>query len=314
MRSGTRRLHLHTARTAISSPPSLRVAVIPLLLRAATVAPAGILPAHLPVACWHSVLPATSARSPPPRHEALSCWWEQREQERRGLLGPLCLVPWQAPPLRNAIELFRGMKRLSAQPLGSPVPFNPALTVLLAGPIYTALPGLYPPLPQSHFRHPLALRLLSAGQSARVLKQAASRKGAGERRGESEAEGRGKENRQQRGNWGKASSSLYQCWCCLPEREGGEERCQGRFPEPFAGDRMGNAVSLIIEQHQAPSEVFQEKCCHRNKTAVQIVRGRPTAMVAGAWAERRQEPLAGGEERCRAGGYLVLHPPLSNFQ
>lgn len=48
-------------------------------------------------------------------------------------------------------------------------PSAPALTVLLPGPIYTALPGLYPPLQQGQFRHLLALRLLSAGQSARVL-------------------------------------------------------------------------------------------------------------------------------------------------
>lgn len=125
MRRGTPRLHLHASRTAISPPPSLRGAVTPLLLRAATAAPAGILPAHLPVACRRSVLPATSACSPPPRHEAVSWCWEQREQERRGVLGPLCLVPWQAPPLHNAIELFGGAKRPSAQPLGSPMPFSP---------------------------------------------------------------------------------------------------------------------------------------------------------------------------------------------
>lgn len=151
------------------TPLPSRVAVTALLLRAATVAPAGILPAHLPVACWRSALPATSACSPPPGHEAVSWCWEQRERERRGVVGPLCLIPWQAPPLHNAIELFRGVKRRSARPLGSPVPFSPALTVLLAGPIYRALPGLCPPLEQSHFRHPPALKLLSAGQSARVL-------------------------------------------------------------------------------------------------------------------------------------------------
>lgn len=38
---------------------------------------------------------------------------------------PLGLVPWQAPPLRNAIELFGGMKRLPVQPLGSPGALQP---------------------------------------------------------------------------------------------------------------------------------------------------------------------------------------------
>lgn len=137
---------------------------------------------------------------------------------------------------------------------------------------------------------------------------------AGVRRGESKAEGRGKQSRQQRSSRDKASSSLYRCWYRLPGRERGGERCQGRFTEPFAGDRIGDAASVIVEQHQTHSEVFQQKCCHRNETAVQIVRGRPTAMVAGAWAEWRQEPLAGGVGRRRAGAYLVLHPPLSTFQ
>lgn len=90
--------------------------------------------------------------------------------------------------------------------------------------------------------------------------------------------------------------------------------CQGRFSEPFAGDRMGDPASLIMEQHQAPSEEFQEKCCHRNKTAVQIVRGRPTAMMAGAWAGWQQEPLPGGVGRCQAAERLVLHPPVPDFQ
>lgn len=63
-----------------------------------------------------------------------------------------------------------------------------------------------------------------------------------------------------------------------------QERCRGLSSEAFAGDRLGDAASLVFTQHQAPSEVFQEKCCHRNKTAVQIVRGRPAAVVAGAGA------------------------------
>lgn len=42
------------------------------------------------------------------------------------------------------------------------------------------------------------------------------------------------------------------------------------------------AASLFFTQYQAPSEVFQEKCCHRNKPAVQTARGRPTTMVPGA--------------------------------
>lgn len=112
--------------------------------------PADALPAHLPLACWHSVLPAASAWSPPPRHEALSWWWERRGQERRGLLGPLGLVPWQALPLRNAIELFGGMKHLPVQPLGSPVPFSPrAHHAAGRGNLYSshgAIGLFYPPL------------------------------------------------------------------------------------------------------------------------------------------------------------------------
>lgn len=75
--------------------------------------------------------------------------------DRRGLLGPLGLVPWQAPPLRNAIELFGGMKRLPVQPLGSPVPFSPCTHRAAGGAnLYSshgAIGLLYPPLQWSHF-------------------------------------------------------------------------------------------------------------------------------------------------------------------
>lgn len=63
--------------------------------------------------------------APPPGTRRFLGGGNAGRQERRGLLGTLGLVPWQAPPLRNAIELFGGMKRLPVQPLGSPVPFSP---------------------------------------------------------------------------------------------------------------------------------------------------------------------------------------------
>lgn len=43
-------------------------------------APMGALPAHLPLACRHSVLPTASAWSPPPRQESLG--WERGKDGR----------------------------------------------------------------------------------------------------------------------------------------------------------------------------------------------------------------------------------------
>lgn len=114
-------------------PPSRPAAIItgcriPRLLRDAMLAAAGTLPAHLPLARWRWGLPAPSAWSPsppPPGTRRFLGGGNAGRQERRGLLGTLGLVPWQAPPHRNAIELFGGMKRLPVQPLGSPVPFSP---------------------------------------------------------------------------------------------------------------------------------------------------------------------------------------------
>lgn len=74
--------------------------------------------------CPH-LLPGHLLCPPPPGTRRFLGGGNAGRQERRGLLGTLGLVPWQAPPHRNAIELFGGMKRLPVQPLGSPVPFSP---------------------------------------------------------------------------------------------------------------------------------------------------------------------------------------------
>lgn len=78
----------------------------------------------------------------------------------------------------------------------------------------------------------------------------------------------------------------------------------GLFCKPFTGDRAQDAASLIFTQHRAPSEAFLEKCCHRNQAAVQIARGRPAAMVAGAGA-------GAGKAAAGVPGWRIPHPPSS---
>lgn len=93
---------------------------------------------------------------------------------------------------------------------------------------------------------------------------------------------------------------------------GRQERCRGLFSQPFAGDRVGDASSLVFTQHQAPSEAFREKCCHRNKTAVQIVRGRPAAMVAGGGTGAGRAAAGGpGRQRGAVPGWRMPCPPSS---
>lgn len=88
------------------------------------------------------------------------------------------------------------------------------------------------------------------------------------------------------------------------DEEGGRRGVWGLLSKPFTGDRVQDAASLIFAQHQAPSEAFLEKCCHRNQAAVQIARGRPAAMVAGAGA-------GAGKASAAVPGGRIPHPPSS---